>query len=66
MVEAKVQESRRCLEVSSAPLLGVNYGVGIGPSVYDIHSTHIPSTEEIVDRISMCGMRNCGIFCRGL
>ena len=47
------------------PLLGVKYGAGIGPSVYDIHSTHIPCTEEIADRISMCGMRNCGIFCRG-
>ena len=47
------------------PLFGVKYGAGIGPSVYDIHSTHIPSTEEIADRISMCGMRNCGIFCRG-
>ncbi|KAJ8439368.1 hypothetical protein Cgig2_022505 [Carnegiea gigantea] len=31
---------------------GVKYGAGIGPGVYDIHSPRIPSTEEIVDRIT--------------
>ncbi|KAL3715557.1 hypothetical protein ACJRO7_007312 [Eucalyptus globulus] len=29
---------------------GVEFGTGIGPSVYDIHSLIIPSAEEIADR----------------
>ncbi|KAL3715558.1 hypothetical protein ACJRO7_007313 [Eucalyptus globulus] len=31
---------------------GVEFGTGIGPSVYDIHSFIIPSAEEIADRIT--------------
>jgi 5-methyltetrahydropteroyltriglutamate--homocysteine methyltransferase len=30
---------------------GVNYGAGISPGLYAIHSLRIPSTEEIEDRI---------------
>ena len=30
---------------------GVKYGARISPGVYDIHSPHIPDTEEIADRI---------------
>ncbi|CAK9196168.1 unnamed protein product [Sphagnum troendelagicum] len=29
---------------------GVQYGAGIGPGVYDIHSPRIPSTEEMAER----------------
>lgn len=42
---------------------GVNYGAGIGPGVYDIHSPRIPSVEEIVDRIrKMQAVLDAGIL----
>jgi 5-methyltetrahydropteroyltriglutamate--homocysteine methyltransferase len=41
---------------------GVEYGAGIGPGVYDIHSPCIPSTEEIAEharKVNMSVNRYC-------
>ncbi|GAB4859903.1 hypothetical protein Ancab_011384 [Ancistrocladus abbreviatus] len=47
-----IENSRSDEKLLSVFREGVKYGAGIGPGVYDIHSPRIPSTEEIVDRIT--------------
>ncbi|XP_021720619.1 5-methyltetrahydropteroyltriglutamate--homocysteine methyltransferase-like [Chenopodium quinoa] len=47
-----IENSRSDEKLLSVFREGVKYGAGIGPGVYDIHSPRIPSTEEIVDRVS--------------
>ncbi|KAL9228644.1 hypothetical protein vseg_004199 [Gypsophila vaccaria] len=47
-----IENSRSNEKLLSVFREGVKYGAGIGPGVYDIHSPRIPSTEEIVDRIT--------------
>ncbi|GAB2234922.1 hypothetical protein Droror1_Dr00004193 [Drosera rotundifolia] len=47
-----IENSRSDEKLLSVFREGVKYGAGIGPGVYDIHSPRIPSTEEIIDRVS--------------
>ncbi|GMH12203.1 hypothetical protein Nepgr_014044 [Nepenthes gracilis] len=47
-----IENSRSDEKLLSVFREGVKYSAGIGPGVYDIHSPRIPSTEEIVDRIT--------------
>ncbi|KAL9274382.1 5-methyltetrahydropteroyltriglutamate--homocysteine methyltransferase-like protein, partial [Drosera capensis] len=47
-----IENSRSDEKLLSVFREGVKYGAGIGPGVYDIHSPRIPSTEEIVDRVT--------------
>ncbi|XP_074289743.1 5-methyltetrahydropteroyltriglutamate--homocysteine methyltransferase-like [Silene latifolia] len=47
-----IENSRSDEKLLSVFHAGVKYGAGIGPGVYDIHSPRIPSTEEIVDRVT--------------
>jgi 5-methyltetrahydropteroyltriglutamate--homocysteine methyltransferase len=47
-----IENSRSDEKLLSVFREGVEYGAGIGPGVYDIHSPRIPSTEEIADRIN--------------
>ncbi|KAE8710326.1 5-methyltetrahydropteroyltriglutamate--homocysteine methyltransferase [Hibiscus syriacus] len=47
-----IENSRSDEKLLSVFHEGVKYGAGIGPGVYDIHSSRIPSTEEIADRIN--------------
>ncbi|XP_010685496.2 5-methyltetrahydropteroyltriglutamate--homocysteine methyltransferase [Beta vulgaris subsp. vulgaris] len=47
-----IENSRSDEKLLSVFREGVKYGAGIGPGVYDIHSPRIPSTDEIVDRVT--------------
>ncbi|CAA2940361.1 5-methyltetrahydropteroyltriglutamate--homocysteine methyltransferase-like [Olea europaea subsp. europaea] len=47
-----IENSRSDEKLLSIFREGVKYGAGIGPGVYDIHSSRIPSTEEFADRIN--------------
>ncbi|KAH9547232.1 hypothetical protein CY35_11G024900 [Sphagnum magellanicum] len=45
-----IENSRSDEKLLSVFRDGVQYGAGIGPGVYDIHSPRIPSTEEMAER----------------
>ncbi|CAM6017462.1 unnamed protein product [Sphagnum balticum] len=45
-----IENSRSDEKLLSVFREGVQYGAGIGPGVYDIHSPRIPSTEEMAER----------------
>jgi 5-methyltetrahydropteroyltriglutamate--homocysteine methyltransferase len=45
-----IENSRSDEKLLSVFHEGVQYGAGIGPGVYDIHSPRIPSTEEMAER----------------
>ncbi|CAK9223974.1 unnamed protein product [Sphagnum troendelagicum] len=45
-----IENSRSDEKLLSVFHEGVEYGAGIGPGVYDIHSPRIPSTEEMAER----------------
>ncbi|KAF8007061.1 hypothetical protein BT93_K1152 [Corymbia citriodora subsp. variegata] len=45
-----IKNSRSDEKLLSVLLEGVEFGTGIGPGVYGIHSVMIPSAEEIADR----------------
>jgi len=57
-----IENSRSDEKLLSVFCEGVQYGAGIGPGVYDIHSPLIPSTEEMAEharRVNMSVNQYC-------
>jgi 5-methyltetrahydropteroyltriglutamate--homocysteine methyltransferase len=54
-----IENSRSDEKLLSVFRDGVQYGAGIGPGVYDIHSPRIPSTEEMAERARKVNNNAC-------
>jgi len=58
-----IENSRSDEKLLSVFREGVQYGAGIGPGVYDIHSPRIPSTEEMAERARKVNTSYCQATC---